>query len=616
MQFKVASQQRGSNRINRTPAKTASSTRVHLPAYRLQRTIGNSATSRLTTNLIQTKLTVSNPNDSAEPEADRFADQIMRVPESQSSVGLKHSPLGMQRKCAQCEEKLNPEALPDETEKIVQAKPADTSAELQATDEVESYVDSVRGGGRPLSSSSQAYFGSRLGHDFSHVRIHTDSQANESARAINAKAYTIGDDIVFASGQHSPDSQQGQRLLAHELVHVVQQSGSQGAPAVQRAVQEARFPGGGKVDDVRPGEHLLWNFDIGQHTLRPEHAGPLRKIAAEIKGALTRDPSALIDIEGQASFTGTRNDELSTKRAESVKKALVAEGIAADRLNIISAGSLKSLPGETQENFARSRAVRVITPPHLLQPVGPQPTPQTGACQAQASNMVLDGATVDVTNEGLFKRLHAGDGNPPGMTMSTGVSVNPADCGTLIYVQNVQAFRQIIYKDRTRNTLQTSGFVLDTSDPYPTQVFDGKDPSNPGLKVATANDSPSQRIHTGFDIEAMMKVVEARDDFRMFLLFEPKGGSRQVLQIGEWSWSGQLKSTQPDNLTEGTLVIDRSASRIMPTSGKGRPTGEAPVLAPNVTSADWVTNNAGLQKTFADLHRPLLNRVKPRATSK
>ncbi|HEU4432000.1 MAG TPA: DUF4157 domain-containing protein [Pyrinomonadaceae bacterium] len=584
MQFKIASQQRAPNRIHRSNAKKASSTRVRRPDYHLQRTIGNSATSRLT-NRIQTKLTVSNPHDSAEREADRFADQLMRAPESQSDVDL-------------------------------QAKPAGTSAAPEATEEVESYVNGVKGGGQPLSASSHEYFSSRVGYDFSNVRVHTDSRANESARAINAKAYTIGNDIVFATGQHSPDTQQGQRLLAHELAHVVQQSGSHASRTVQRSVQEAPFPGGGKADDVRAGEHLLWNFDIGQHKLRPEHAAPLKKIAAEIKAALTRDPSALIDIEGQASFTGTRNDELSTKRAESVKKALVDQGIAADRLNIIAAGSIKSLPGETQENFARSRAVRVITPPHLLLPVGPQPVQQTGACQAQASNMVLDGGTVDVTNEGLFKRLHAGDGNPPGMTMSTGVSVNPADCGTLLYVQNVQAFRQIIYKDRTRNTLQTSGFVLDTEDPYPTQVFDGKDPSNPGLKIAMANDSPGQRIHTGFDLEAMMKVVEARDDFRMFLLFEPKGGARQVLQIGEWSWSGQLNSSKPDSLTEGVLGIDRSVSRIMPTSGKGRPTGEPPVLAPNVTSADWVTNNGGLQKTFADLHRPLLNRVKPRATPK
>jgi len=63
------------------------------------------------------------------------------------------------------------------------------------------------------------------------------------------------------------------------------------------------------------------------------------------------------------------------------------------------------------------------------------------------------------------------------------------------------------------------------------------------------------------------------------------------------------------------LVKDGSGSRIMPTSGKGRPTADVPVVAPNVTSVDWVTNNAGLQKTFADLHRPLLNKVKPKATS-
>ena len=65
----------------------------------------------------------------------------------------------------------------------------------------------------------------RFGHDFSQVRIHADGKAAESAQAVNARAFTVGRDVVFGSGEYAPGSPQGQRLLAHELVHVVQQSG-------------------------------------------------------------------------------------------------------------------------------------------------------------------------------------------------------------------------------------------------------------------------------------------------------------------------------------------------------------------------------------------------------
>lgn len=492
------------------------------------------------------------------------------------------------------------------------------SAEFSADAGLASYVDASRGSGQPLPASVRAPFEARLGANFSSVRVHTDRRAAAAASEINARAFTHGADIHFGAGSFQPGSPAGDRLLAHELTHVLQQSASpHAARVIQREVQEQSFPGDGKVDDVRAGEHLLWNFEIGQHKLRAGHVAQIPRIASEIKNALSRDPTAIIDVEGQASFTGTRNDELSAKRAQAVKKALVDQGIDAARLNVIAVGSLKSLPGESQENFARSRAVRVITPPHLLLPVGPQPTPQTGACQAQAAGLTLEGAPVEVTFPRGFIRIHPGNGagKPPGMIIRTGVAVSPPDCGTLGYVQNVQAFRQFVYKDRTRNTFQTAGFVLDTSDPYKTQVFTS---STPGTVVPTANDTPSQGVDA-FS-EGVINTVEARDDFRMFLMFTPKGGSRRPLMVGEWSWVGQLKNNKPNEFLDGDLTRDPSAARVAPTSGTGRATSEGPVLSPNVTSVNWVTDNAGASggtsNTFAQSHRRLLDRLKPSADPK
>lgn len=81
--------------------------------------------------------------------------------------------------------------------------------------------------GRPLDNSTRSAMESRFGHDFSGVRIHDDSVAAESARAVNARAYTVGQDIAFASGQYDPNSHSGSHLLAHELAHTVQQRGLQ-----------------------------------------------------------------------------------------------------------------------------------------------------------------------------------------------------------------------------------------------------------------------------------------------------------------------------------------------------------------------------------------------------
>ncbi len=79
------------------------------------------------------------------------------------------------------------------------------------------------GGGSPLDSPTRGFMEDRLGADFSDVRIHTGAKADQSARSINAQAYTVGSDVVFQSGKYAPDTDPGRHMLAHELTHVVQQ---------------------------------------------------------------------------------------------------------------------------------------------------------------------------------------------------------------------------------------------------------------------------------------------------------------------------------------------------------------------------------------------------------
>lgn len=80
-----------------------------------------------------------------------------------------------------------------------------------------------KGGGSPLDESTRSSMESRFGQDFGDVRVHTDAKASESAAAVGANAYTVGSDVVFRSGHFDASSPTGQRTIAHELSHVVQQ---------------------------------------------------------------------------------------------------------------------------------------------------------------------------------------------------------------------------------------------------------------------------------------------------------------------------------------------------------------------------------------------------------
>lgn len=173
----------------------------------------------------QPKLEVNALGDRYEQEADQVADCIMR-----STI---------QRKCQQCEEE----------ERHVQRRPAQSSAP-GINEDFEHYVSTLEGRGKPLSSEERNFFEPRFKTDFSAVRIHTDDAAVRSADQIHAHAYTLGNDIVFNNGQYQPQSAEGRRLMAHELMHVVQQRGN-GTMPIQRDVKayykeksDAVFTGG------------------------------------------------------------------------------------------------------------------------------------------------------------------------------------------------------------------------------------------------------------------------------------------------------------------------------------------------------------------------------------
>ena len=165
--------------------------------------------------LTQPRLAVGAVNDPLEQEADCVADQVMRTPERDLLVasapkrgqGLQKQPAGLQ----------------------------------SAVSEAPAVVHEVlRSPGQPLDAAARAYFEPRFGHRFGDVRIHADARAAESARSIDAAAYTVATHVAFDAGRYEPHALQGRRLLAHELAHVVQQRAN--SPAASVLQRDKRNP--------------------------------------------------------------------------------------------------------------------------------------------------------------------------------------------------------------------------------------------------------------------------------------------------------------------------------------------------------------------------------------
>jgi hypothetical protein len=179
---------------------------------------------RKNNSFFQAKLSVNQPNDPEsfqdKQEANNVAGQVMHM---DSPLQKPHFflPLNIQRKCKNCEEE----------DKLAQRKENNNSSSTAST-ETENYITSIPGG-KPLAAAERSFFESRMGYDFSNVRIHNHNDAHQSAKNINALAYTNGNNIVFNTNQYQPGTNEGKKLLAHELTHVVQQNTSS-TPSVQR----------------------------------------------------------------------------------------------------------------------------------------------------------------------------------------------------------------------------------------------------------------------------------------------------------------------------------------------------------------------------------------------
>lgn len=162
---------------------------------------------RCANHAVQPKLRVSSPGDQYEREADQVAEQVTRTPGA-AAPNVSASAISDAKSVGHLQAKGEGGAA--------------AGREVDAAPE----INALRGGGEPLSPGAREFFEPRFGRDFGHVRVHADARAAQSALSLNARAYTIGSDIVFGAGQFAPATQGGRRLLAHELTHTIQQRSS------------------------------------------------------------------------------------------------------------------------------------------------------------------------------------------------------------------------------------------------------------------------------------------------------------------------------------------------------------------------------------------------------
>jgi hypothetical protein len=234
----------------------------------------------------------------------------------------------------------------------------------------------LQSAGEPLDPGTRRFMESRIGHDFSAVRVHADADAAASARAVAAKAYTLGQDVVFAAGRYEPRSSEGQRLLAHELTHVVQQADAPPLTGTARIAgadafseQEAhraadRVADGGAVPMIRQAGPMLLQTEDDPAELRRQLAALEKRAAKPV--SLSQDEVAAIQ---------SQRDALRERLAAAVRaSSRPASGAAASSTAAVSTAlpaAAEPSPAAAGENPTPESMVRQVVEQRLFTSVPP-----------------------------------------------------------------------------------------------------------------------------------------------------------------------------------------------------------------------------------------------------
>lgn len=292
------------------------------PLRSLQQTLGNQAVQKLVIKGVQPKLMVGSPDDEYEREADQVAEAItgMQVTASTNVAGRTFPGDDLQRG----QRRLRRHRLFGRAAGEEELRQGGTSVRTTSIGpELEGEIRSLQGEGRRLPSSVRSFFEPRFGHDLGDVRVHAGTTADNAARSLGAKAFTVGRDVAFRSGEYRPRMADGKRLLAHELTHVLQQHGGDGGHSgdVVSQVQLQRDEENKQAADELIDAHTAWWGNLDEEGLAREllYGHLLVGDVQMVHNVLDRVPGALgrnVDDVSREIIDLASDDELRTIATE------------------------------------------------------------------------------------------------------------------------------------------------------------------------------------------------------------------------------------------------------------------------------------------------------------
>ncbi len=290
---------------------------------KLQRTYGNAYVQRLLeSHSIQAELTVNPPDDNYEQEAERISEIVTR----NINTEINRQPEEEEEEETESKSLLQRQPEEEEEEELQVGTSLQRQSETVA-DNLEARIENARGNGQHLSDSVRGPMDKAFGVDFSSVNVHTDAEADKFNRELNARAFTTGQDIFFRQGEYNPRSGDGQKLIAHELTHVVQQNGAGISPQKLKkmelakkksAKRQAEEEGGGEeVGGEEGGDLTDQELEPEEEVEKGPEEGQMFNADAIKSSTLTRIPESALSTQHKISI-GTVNFKFSDSTSRSV----------------------------------------------------------------------------------------------------------------------------------------------------------------------------------------------------------------------------------------------------------------------------------------------------------
>ena len=493
---------------------------------------------------MQTKLGVNTPGDKYEQEADRVAEEVLRMPLPQHdrAAPFGNSPPTIQRRCTECEEELHRQPIEEEQEEeTIQAKET-SSRTPKVTPDVQAQINGLRGSGQPLPESVHAFFRPRFGQDFSNVLVHTDARAAEAARAVNAQAFTVGRDVVFGAGAYAPGAVGGRRLLAHELTHVLQQRSDRVSTFLQRQ----------PTTPEPPASVIHERIDV-----RAQFA--LQRL---FKGPDAPDAIALFNDVDSGKIKGIFGDDLGIAARLAAKRGtvrweLVPEGADAVWLEDDAPDAEVDTPAIIFKQAAARPAGRLdqallkVYQAHQETPIFKPPTG-------------VKSPTASMSGKWVFAPRAGDDPNPhltAGIEFPTKVSGSSDTKGWAFHVQNIMNRVDMVRIARGDQSkichAEIPSQVLDTGYPYSELAREAPDnPAHPSVvrfigvpltKKITTSDGPIMSDPEGQNFEVGDRMtLSTTQSYRMFIVWDPNTkatlptrNEAHPISLGfvDWGWA-------------------------------------------------------------------------------